>query len=355
MKTLGLCMIVKNEEDVIERCLSSCFSLFDEIIIVDTGSTDKTKEICKKYTDKIYDFKWVNDFSLARNYGIKHCSCDYFMWLDADDVITKENLERLKKLKQNLTDEDIIMLKYDIAFDEQNNPTFSYFRERIIKNNKKFLFQDPVHEVITPSGKIVYSEISIEHRKIKENKPGRNLKIYESLDKTSFSPRQIFYYARELYYNNKINKAITQFKKFLKYENAFIENKIDACKLLSNCYLIKNDIEKAKQILFYSFTFDLPRAEILCSIAYIYKNSEDYNKAIYYFNLASNCKIDKNNLGFIQTDYYNFIPYLELCVCYYKLNNIDMSLNYNNLAKKYKPNNKIVLNNEKFLKELIKS
>ena len=83
-------MIVKDEEEVIERCLNSCKELFDEIIIVDTGSKDKTKSILKNFEVKILDFKWVNDFSKARNYGILNCSCDYFMWLDADDVITRE-------------------------------------------------------------------------------------------------------------------------------------------------------------------------------------------------------------------------------------------------------------------------
>ncbi|MDD2208634.1 MAG: glycosyltransferase, partial [Bacilli bacterium] len=69
MITWSLCMIVKNEEKNIENCLKSCHQLFDEIIIVDTGSTDQTKKIVSKYTDKIYDFKWINDFSAARNYS----------------------------------------------------------------------------------------------------------------------------------------------------------------------------------------------------------------------------------------------------------------------------------------------
>lgn len=355
MKTLGLCMIVKDEESVIRRCLSCCHSLFDEIIIVDTGSTDKTKEICLEFTNKVYDFKWVNDFSKARNFGIEKCSCDYFMWLDADDVITEENLKKLIKLKSEITDEDIFMLKYDIAFDEQNKPTYSYFRERILKNNKKFLFSDPVHEAITLDGKIVFKEISIEHRKIKETPSGRNLKIYESLNKKDFSPRQIYYYARELYFNNKINKAITYFNKFLKTKDGFYENKIDACKILSKCYLIKNETEKAREILFNSFNYDLPRAEVLCEIGYLYKNIKDYGRAIYYFNLATISKIDKNNLAFYEQDYYNYIPYLELCVCYYYNNNLQRSLYYNNLAKQIKPKSAIVLNNEKFLKKILKN
>ena len=65
-------MIVKNEEAVLERCLESLKGLFEEIVIVDTGSTDSTKEIATKYTDKIYDFQWINDFAAARNYAFSN-------------------------------------------------------------------------------------------------------------------------------------------------------------------------------------------------------------------------------------------------------------------------------------------
>ena len=69
MVTISLCMIVRNEEDVLERYLKSIADVVDEIIIVDTGSVDKTKEIAKKFTDHIYDFPWVDDFSAARNFA----------------------------------------------------------------------------------------------------------------------------------------------------------------------------------------------------------------------------------------------------------------------------------------------
>ena len=91
MKTISLCMIVKDEENVIERCLKSVKGIFDEIIIVDTGSSDSTKKIVSKYTDKIYDYKWNNDFSEARNYSFSKATCDYIMWLDADDVLLEED------------------------------------------------------------------------------------------------------------------------------------------------------------------------------------------------------------------------------------------------------------------------
>ena len=69
MIEISLCMIVKNEEKILTRCLDSVADLVDEIVIVDTGSTDATKKIAANYTDKIYDFTWVDDFSAARNFA----------------------------------------------------------------------------------------------------------------------------------------------------------------------------------------------------------------------------------------------------------------------------------------------
>ena len=92
MVEISLCMIVKNEEDVIGRCLECVKEVVDEIIIVDTGSTDSTVEIAKEYTNKIYNFEWVDDFAKARNYSFSKATKDYIMWLDADDIILEKDL-----------------------------------------------------------------------------------------------------------------------------------------------------------------------------------------------------------------------------------------------------------------------
>ena len=77
MISVSLCMIVKNEESVLARCLDSFAPLVDEIVIVDTGSTDSTKDIAARYTDKIYDFSWIGDFAAARNVAFSKTNCDY--------------------------------------------------------------------------------------------------------------------------------------------------------------------------------------------------------------------------------------------------------------------------------------
>lgn len=339
MISISLCMIVKNEEAVLSRCLKSCKNIFDEIIIVDTGSSDNTKNIAKQFTNKVYDFFWQDDFSLARNFSFSKATCDYIMWLDADDVIPAKSVKKLLELKEQLSTKnyDVIMAKYDISFDANGKPNFSYFRERILKKSCNFTWQDPVHEVIIPSGNIFYSNISIEHRKIGQNKKSnRNLKIYENLLKKGIklNARQMYYYSRELMFNRKYKKAIISFNKFLKMPNIWTENAISACIDLSNCYLQLSDNNNAKLNLIRSFYYDIPRAEALCKLADIYFNENNYQKACYWYNLALKDKCNLTSGAFVQKIYYDVYPLLQLCVCYYYLGDIKKAKECNNKVGK---------------------
>ncbi len=125
MATISLCMIVKNEEMHIARCLESVAELVEEIIIVDTGSTDRTLEIASRYTTKVFSYPWKDNFADARNYSFSRASMDYCMWMDADDVLEETEKERFLELKQSLPpDTDIVMMKYNTAFDEAGRPVF---------------------------------------------------------------------------------------------------------------------------------------------------------------------------------------------------------------------------------------
>ena len=117
MISLSLCMIVKNEADVLPRILSPMTDIADHILIADTGSVDQTKEIACKYGAQVFDFPWCEDFSAARNFLLEKVHTDYWMWLDADDLITPANLTLLSSLKNSLpSDTDIVMMKYITAF-----------------------------------------------------------------------------------------------------------------------------------------------------------------------------------------------------------------------------------------------
>ncbi len=95
---ISLCMIVKNEEERLDLCLKKISSYMDEIIIVDTGSIDRTKEIAGIYTDKVYDFPWTNDFAAARNYSISKASNEFILIIDSDEILENINIEEIKRL-----------------------------------------------------------------------------------------------------------------------------------------------------------------------------------------------------------------------------------------------------------------
>ncbi len=99
MVTISVCMIVKNEEKYLQRCLESVKYFADEIIIVDTGSLDTTKDIARQFTDKIFDFQWVHDFSLARNFALSHAKMEWIFVIDADEFIAMNPKELLHKSK----------------------------------------------------------------------------------------------------------------------------------------------------------------------------------------------------------------------------------------------------------------
>ena len=151
--SLSVCLIVKNEQPVIARCLSCVKKFADEIIVVDTGSTDATAEVAKKFTDKIYSYEWEDDFASARNFALGKASCEYVMWLDADDVVSDENADKIKNLVENQSF-DMAFLQYAVAFDGEV-PTYVYYRERIFKRCKNYRFEGAVHEAVSPQGKII--------------------------------------------------------------------------------------------------------------------------------------------------------------------------------------------------------
>lgn len=355
MVSISLCMIVKDEESVLKRCLKSIKDIVDEIIIVDTGSKDRTKEIAKEFTNKIYDYEWVDNFSNARNFSFSKATKEYILWLDADDVILDEDKKKFIKMKENMSNDiDVVMMKYNTLFDENGNVVFSYYRERLIKNIRKDMWNGYVHEAIVPFGKIEYSNIAVTHKKIKKSYSDRNIKIFEKLlnNGVVFSPREQFYYSRELLYHNKFNNAIDGFEKFLNMDNGFLENKIDALRMMSYCYKNIGQTDKEIEVLFRTFKYDTPRAEVCCDIGNYFVNINRYNDAIYWYKAALNCSRKDILGGFILEDCYGYIPLIQLCVCYDKIGNTNLANEYNELAGIIKPAGREYMINREYFKNI---
>ena len=166
MIEISCCMIVKNEEKILARCLDSIVDLMDEIIIVDTGSTDATKEIAARYTDKIYDFEWIDDFSAARNFSFSKATKDYIYTADADEVLNEENRRKYRELKEILLPEiDIVQMKYGNQLSHGTTYNFDEeYRPKLFKRLREFIWTEPIHEMVRLDPIIYDSDIIIEHR-----------------------------------------------------------------------------------------------------------------------------------------------------------------------------------------------
>ena len=358
MITISLCMIVKNEEDVLKRCLESVKDLADEIIIVDTGSSDRTKEIAAEYTKRIYEIPWKDDFAWARNFSFSKAEMDFCMWMDADDVMTEENREKFKKLKEQLTNEtDLVMMKYAAATGQDGKATFSYFRERLMKNRAGFLWEGRIHEVIVPRGNIVYSDIEITHKKMKANESGRNLRIYEKMiaEGEKLGPRGTFYYGRELFYNGRTKEAAAVLERFIEDPDGWMENKIEACLNLADCYGAEKRNDKILPSLFRSFELDIPRAEICCRIGDFFQSGSRWKEAVYWYKKALEADKNPESGGFIREECYDYLPEINLCVCYDRAGNHKEAYLHHKRAKELRPAAKEVQLNEAYFQTLFGS
>lgn len=292
MITISLCMIVKNEERILARCLDTVADLVEEIVIVDTGSTDRTKEIAARYTEKIYDFVWKDDFSEARNFAFSKAGKEYIYSADADEVLDEENRQRFRILKETLLPEiELVQMKYGNQL--QNGSVYNFdeeYRPKLFKRQRQFVWEGPIHETIRTSPVIYDSDIVITHMQ-EESHADRDLENFRRhtgagvrLDK-----RLHHMYAGELFLAGKKED-------FLKARGFFVSSAADvhrdkdevmeACLVAARAARLAGDT-----VAFFQYATKVIASEgcseICCELGCFYESLENYDEAvIWYYNAA---------------------------------------------------------------------
>ncbi|WP_195251333.1 glycosyltransferase [Romboutsia sp. 1001713B170207_170306_H8] len=355
MISLSLCMIVRDEEDVIKRCLNSVAGVVDEIIIVDTGSIDKTKEIAMDFTDKIFDFKWNDDFSEARNFSFSKSSKDYILWLDADEYFDKENKNKLKTLKESLSDDiDVVTLETNMLKKNNNCISFIGRRNRIVKRIKNFRWIGFVHEYIDVEGEVFDSDISIIHNKLK-TVTDRNLILYEKNIESgnTLSDRDLYYYGKELYCNKYYEKAISILEEFIK-KCIWVEELVDSLRKIGKCYLYLNDHEKARTYFYKCFEYISPNIGVLYDIAESFEIQKEYRKAISWYEIILKLE-NSSEFNLCECECIGCIDFnvnLSLCVCNFEIGNINKSYYHHLKCKEIDPQNACVTKNDEIFNNM---
>jgi glycosyltransferase involved in cell wall biosynthesis len=221
---LSLCMIVKNEEDCIERCLQSVKDIVDEMIIVDTGSTDRTPAICSAFGAKVYDFAWSGSFAAARNYSLEQATGDWILWLDADEEVDSTDGQKLRDILQ-MDSYDVVLLHLVNYYGEQaeEEKVFHMAQHRLFRNHKGFKFTNHIHEVLDLEGLFVTEAekkrmglvpIKVYHYgyldpiTTQKNKFQRNVELLQKeLQEPDYDPWVLYYLASEYYGAQEYDKA----------------------------------------------------------------------------------------------------------------------------------------------------
>jgi glycosyltransferase involved in cell wall biosynthesis len=167
--SVSLCMIVKNEEQNLPDCLHGLADLFNEIVIADTGSTDRTREIAVGLGAKVVDFPWVDSFAAARNASLEAATGDWVMWLDADDRLDDANRTKLKELLGRLgTENAAYAMKCECVADRPEAGATVVDHVRLFRNDPRIRWRYRVHEQILPGvraigGEVRWSDVVVHH------------------------------------------------------------------------------------------------------------------------------------------------------------------------------------------------
>lgn len=335
---ISVCMIAKNEERYLEECLKRIKPYGFEIVVTDTGSTDKTREIAAKYADKVLDFPWVNDFSAARNYCAEHASNPWIIVLDCDEYVESIDMKVLRILMQKMP-KAAGNLRLKVLVKNQNDE-IQYTTEEVTRcyNRNYYRFDGAIHEQIIPiewiekkvSNQVLQAfllPMDVVHQGYVLSKEGmrekqeRNLTILqEALKKEPDDAYLQFQYAQSLYILGYIEKAGMYYEKSLNHHESTDLIYVQACIMgLARCHMRLNRPDIAIAIL-KKYENQCKTAKYVFMQACLYQDTNQWMKALLYYVKATTMQ-DVDTLG------------VNLLNCYENIIELAKKLGNDNMAE----------------------
>lgn len=305
---ISVCMIVKDEELYLRDTLIAIKRYFNDVIIVDTGSQDKTKEIAKEYTDKVYDYNWCNDFSDARNYSLSFADNSWILVIDSDEKIIDIDYEKIAQFINSSNEDSIgrITLINDID-DDNGASTYKEFVNRLFRKDR-YKYQGKIHEQLVSvdgtTGEMVPIDLVVEHLGYTKQAISRTNKIYRNInmlkEAITNNPEDsyLFYQLGKSHYLNKDFKNANEcFESALVYEkNLSLEYMEDLIETYGYSLINSGEYKIAKEILKFENHYN--SAEFIFLKALIFMNNGEFKLSVEEFlkcTKMSESKIDGIN------------------------------------------------------------
>ncbi|ALB44531.1 glycosyltransferase [Clostridium beijerinckii] len=338
---LSLCMIVKNEEQNLKKCLLNVETIVDEIIIVDTGSIDNTKTIALEFTDKVYDFQWCDDFSAARNFSISKATNDWILILDADEFVEGFNKEKILDFIRSADNiKNVGRIKLYNVIDDSLGTKRSSERISRLFNKTYFYYEGTIHEQIASIDKKKFKtipiDITVNHiGYLKEelnraNKLYRNINLLTKAICNNLKDPYLYYQLGKSYYLiSNYEKSYQCFKKSLSFQlNYRLEYVEDLIKTYGYALINAGKFKEAMNIEEYGKYYkDNADYDFLMGI--IYMNNAKFNSAVESFLKCT--KSDKSKIEGVNS----YLSYYNIGVIFECLGYRDESITYYRKCKNY--------------------
>lgn len=300
MLPISVCIIAKNEDNYIEECLHR-LSFFDwEIVVVDTGSTDRTVEIARKYTPNIYHFEWINDFSAARNFSISKATNDYILVVDCDEYLESDSdtYGILSKLPEQIQPDQIgIIDRFSITADSSEERSMVHEPIARFFHKKHVHYQGSIHEQLESIHNkplhfipvsLSFNHVGYSTMDIKKAKADRNISMLEiELARDNNNPYILFQLGQSYFGINDYEAALSYFEKALELDvneqEDYVQTMVESygyCLLYLKQYSQALDLEGIYSIF-------SKHADFVFLMGLIYMNNALFDRAIEEFLKAT--------------------------------------------------------------------
>jgi glycosyltransferase involved in cell wall biosynthesis len=284
--TISLCMIVKNEDENLRRCLDSVRDSVDEIIVVDTGSTDRSVEIAESYGARVFYHPWEGSFSKARNYSLKYATCDWILILDADEELKREDAPRLREITKN-TDFKIVSFVINNRYKDSTQEGHAQM-VRLYRNFSGVHYKGIVHNAIQYSDKCFYSSITVIHHgynlpeeKMDEKFIRTSTLLKKQIEADPHNPVPYMYIGVSYMDRRMYEEAIISSKSAISLAEENGLNKKDflvSYYIVSAAYFEINEFKESKIYAMKSVKLDNHFLDGHCLLAFANYNLKEYNK-----------------------------------------------------------------------------
>jgi len=355
---ISLYIIAYNEGEIIARCINSFIRAVDEIVVVvDSKTTDETAEIARSLGAKVFDFRWIDDFSAMKNFAMNQCTGDWLMYADADDVLESGDIRKATNYA-DLNNFTMIVTAYFTAFDDNDNPVANNRVPRLVKAGSS-IWRGKIHEYLSCEiSRQWVSDIEIYHRKPAERIDGtaRNTRMLEQAlkDDSPERARYLFYLAREYMFAGRWAEAIEKFEEYMPLSNFPAEKHRAMCDE-SDCWVALGNLDKAMSVLGDAINFlpDYPDPFIKRGIIEHRLKNWDFSAR----DMREAIKRDGNvHLLFPFLPYNGSVPYEYLdylSICYWNIGEIEKAYVACVQVFKSSYSQKRIADNVRFFEELL--